>query len=51
MLDVDRAKTGTVAANNDNFVVAKLINLLDRIVQSRREVMPGLPVDSRSARN
>ena len=48
MFDVDRAKTWAVAADDDNFVVPKLINFLDRIFQPGREVVPGLPVDSRS---
>ena len=48
MFDVDRAKTGSVAPDDDNFVVPKLINFLDRIFQPRREVVPSLPVDSRS---
>jgi hypothetical protein len=48
MLDVDRTKTGAIAADDDNFVVPKLTNPLDRIFQPCREVMPGLPVDSKS---
>ena len=49
IFDVDRAKTRAIAADNDNFVVPKLIDFLDRIFQPRREVPPNLPVDSRPA--
>src|SRR5436853_2975026 len=48
MFDVDRAKSGAVAADVDNFIVSKLINPCDRIFQPRREVMSSLPVDTRS---
>ena len=47
--NIDGAKTRAVAADNDNFVVAKVIDFLDRIFQPRREVPPNLPVNSRSA--
>ena len=47
--NIDRAKTRAVAADHDNFVVAKLIDFLDRIFQPRSEVPPDLPVSSRSA--
>lgn len=49
MFDIDRSKTGTVAPDYDNFVVAKLIKFLDGILQARREIMSGLPMDSGSA--
>lgn len=48
IFDVDRAKAGAVASDNDYFVVPQLIDFLDRIFQPRREVVARLPVDSRS---
>src|SRR5213595_3138864 len=48
MFDVDRAKSGAVAADDDNLIVAKLINPGDGIFQSRREVMSSLPMDMRA---
>jgi hypothetical protein len=49
IFDIDRAKTGAVSADNDDFVVAQLVSFLDRIFQPRREVVSDLPVDARFA--
>lgn len=45
-LDVCRAQTGAITPDRDNFVVAEIVNFLDRISQTRREVMTGLSMDS-----
>ena len=47
---IDRAKTGAVATDHDNFVVAELVDFLDRVLQPRREVGSDLLVDSRFGR-
>lgn len=49
--DIDGAKAGAIAADHDNFVVAKLVDLLDRISQPCRKVAPDLRMDSRSVRS
>ncbi len=45
-LDVCRAQTGAITPDRDNFVVAEIVNFLDRIFQARREIVAGLPMDS-----
>jgi hypothetical protein len=49
MFDVARTETGAIAADSDNFVVAKLMDFLDRIFQTRREIVAILSMDLRSA--
>ena len=51
IFDIDRAKTGAVAADDNDFLVAQLVNFLDRVFQPRREIAPDLAVDSRFVRD
>ena len=44
-LDICRAQTGAITPDRDNFVVAEIVHLLDRIFQARREIVAGLPMN------
>ena len=47
---INGAKTGAVATDDDDLVVAELVDFLDRIPQPRRKAMPDLRVNARSVR-
>ena len=51
IFEIDGAKTGAVATDHDNFVVAELVDFLDRVFQPCREVVSDLPVDTRFGRD
>jgi hypothetical protein len=44
-LDIDRAKPRAVPPDRDDFIIAKLRNSFDGILQTRREITASLPVD------
>lgn len=48
IFDINGAKAGAVATDHDNFVVAELVDFLDRVLQPRCKAMPDLRVNSRS---
>jgi len=50
IFDINETKTGAVATDHDNFVVAELVDFLDCIPQPRRKVMSDLRVNTRSVR-
>lgn len=48
MFYVARGETGTIAADDDDFIVSELMHFLDGVFQTRREIVAGLPVNSKA---